>query len=83
MSLASHKISGDHGHYTITRFLPEAITDFGAQFTTLARAAEIHGPGAKELKQSLKKIGAKPELPWRAVGADIYLVSDIGKVVPT
>lgn len=82
VSLASHKISGDHGDYTITRFFPEAITDFDAQFTTLARAAEIHGSGVKELKRSLKKVGAKPVLPWRTVGVDIYLVSDIAKVVP-
>tara|TARA_R110000787_G_scaffold68431_1_gene153098 strand:+ start:1232 stop:3052 length:1821 start_codon:yes stop_codon:yes gene_type:complete len=83
VSLEPHKISGNHGDYAITRFLPETITDFDMRFTTLARAAQVHGPGVKELKQSLKKVGTTPVLSWRTVGADIYLVSDITRVLPT
>ncbi|MEX3314408.1 TniQ family protein [Sulfitobacter sp. PS-8MA] len=80
VSLEPHKIVGNRGDRAISRFLPEAIADFDRGFTTLARAAEIHGSGVKELKRSLMKVSLKPVLPWGAVGADIYLVSDIAKV---
>ncbi|WP_084294420.1 TniQ family protein [Leisingera aquimarina] len=83
VSLTPQKIAGVSSAFTITRFLPETVSAFDARFTTLARAAEKHGPGVKELKVSLKKVGVKPVLPWREVGADIYKVSDIAKCLPS
>ncbi|OWU78864.1 hypothetical protein ATO5_07345 [Loktanella sp. 22II-4b] len=82
VSLMPFKIIGPDPAYPITRFLPEIVTTFEERFTTLAHVAKRDGIGVRTMKDLLKKVGVKPLLKWREVGADIYRTSDIAKVLP-
>jgi hypothetical protein len=81
VSLEPLTIVGSDPSCAITRFHPESIAAFDARFTKLARVAQKLGPDVKQLKITLKKAKTEPALSWCQVGADIYHVSDIAKVL--
>lgn len=81
VSLKPHRIEGLSPGSEIIRFLPESVAAFDKSFTTLAQIARKGGPDVKELKDLMAKRGVSPAITWSEIGADIYRVSDVAKVL--